>query len=193
MAFVWNKDTVSMIGEPYNANKPTYRYCLIGNKNAKKPLIVIGLNPSTADENNYDPTMRRVISFIDSNGFDGFVMFNLYPVRTLHPEDLIKIGLKEDIHKGNLKEINSYIETLIKHIKTNPTILLAFGVHITTIPILTRYFEDIIRNIAEKCKPYKPEWYRLQSVHPQHPLRFPKDSFLESFDVNEYIKKLEEL
>ena len=82
---------------------------------------------------------------------------------------------------------------MIKTIKTNPTVLLAFGVNITKIPILTQYFEDIIRNITEKCKPYNPEWYRLQSVHPQHPLRFPKDSFLESFDVDDYIKKLEEL
>ena len=52
---------------------------------------------------------------------------NLYPLRTLHPDDLIKVGLKDDIHKDNLKEINSYIEALIKNIRINPNVLLALN------------------------------------------------------------------
>lgn len=41
-------------------------------------LIVIGLNPSTADER---PTMKSVLRFVEHEGYDGYVMVNLYSER----------------------------------------------------------------------------------------------------------------
>lgn len=42
-------------------------------RRGKKNLLVIGLNPSKADEQKPDPTLRRVLGYASRNGFDGFV------------------------------------------------------------------------------------------------------------------------
>ena len=48
----------------------------------------IGLNPSTADANTNDPTIRRVISFAQEEGFGGVIVCNLFAFRATRPEDL---------------------------------------------------------------------------------------------------------
>lgn len=51
-------------------------------------LTFIGLNPSTADETNDDPTIRRCIRFARDWGFDRLKMVNLYAFRATDPRDL---------------------------------------------------------------------------------------------------------
>lgn len=51
-------------------------------------LNVIGLNPSTADEAQDDPTIRRCAGFAKRLGCDGLVMTNLFAFRSTHPADL---------------------------------------------------------------------------------------------------------
>lgn len=46
------------------------------------------LNPSTADENLDDPTVRRCVNFSKAWGFDAFVMTNLFAVRSTDPSIL---------------------------------------------------------------------------------------------------------
>lgn len=48
----------------------------------------IGLNPSTADESQDDPTLRRCIGYARRWGFGGLVMLNLFAYRTPHPAQL---------------------------------------------------------------------------------------------------------
>ena len=48
----------------------------------------IMLNPSTADDGADDPTLRRVIAFSWLWGFDGALVFNLFPFRSPHPRAL---------------------------------------------------------------------------------------------------------
>jgi hypothetical protein len=43
------------------------------------------LNPSIADHNHDDPTIRRTIHFTHSWGFAGLTVVNLYPIRTPQP------------------------------------------------------------------------------------------------------------
>ena len=43
----------------------------------KKMLLVVGLNPSIADETHPDPTMHKVMGFAEGGGYDGFAMLNL--------------------------------------------------------------------------------------------------------------------
>ena len=45
----------------------------------------IGLNPSTADENNDDPTIRRCIQFAKDWGYGSFCMTNLFAFRATDP------------------------------------------------------------------------------------------------------------
>ncbi len=49
-------------------------------------LMVIGLNPSTADETNDDPTIRRCIGFAKSWGYGALCMTNLFAFRATDPE-----------------------------------------------------------------------------------------------------------
>jgi hypothetical protein len=49
----------------------------------------IGLNPSTADEQQLDPTLRRVRSFTPRMGYHRFVMLNLFAYRATDPKIML--------------------------------------------------------------------------------------------------------
>lgn len=51
-------------------------------------LMYVMLNPSTADADNDDPTIRRCIGFAKLLGYDGILVGNLYAYRTPHPKVL---------------------------------------------------------------------------------------------------------
>lgn len=70
---------------------PTYSdWLLAKNDNATKYLMVIGLNPSTADETKDDPTIRRCIGFAEHWGFGALCMTNLFAWRDTKPENMKK-------------------------------------------------------------------------------------------------------
>jgi len=50
--------------------------------------MIIGLNPSTADEKNNDPTITRCINFAKFWGYGGVCMTNLFAFRAKKPCDL---------------------------------------------------------------------------------------------------------
>lgn len=49
-------------------------------------VMFIGLNPSTADETEDDPTIRRCIGFAKSWGYGGIYMLNLFAFRATDPQ-----------------------------------------------------------------------------------------------------------
>lgn len=53
--------------------------------------VFIGLNPSTADENNDDPTIRRCVDFAKRFGYSGLYMLNLFGLRSTDPKKLINV------------------------------------------------------------------------------------------------------
>ena len=57
-------------------------------KAGNKKLIVIGLNPNTANKKKSDTTATKVEKVAYSNRFDGFLMINLYPQRGTDPKGL---------------------------------------------------------------------------------------------------------
>jgi hypothetical protein len=66
-----------------------YRYVLWRRWDAERPpVMMIGLNPSTADASNDDPTIRRCIGFARDWGAGGLVMTNLFAFRATYPADL---------------------------------------------------------------------------------------------------------
>ena len=75
-------------------------------KDGKNVLIVIGFNPSTADKDKKDPTMGSVLYHAENNGYDGFVMLNLYPLRSTSPDKLPN-EIDPVIHQQNIEHINS--------------------------------------------------------------------------------------
>ncbi len=68
-----------------------YRYVLWRKWEADGPYIMfIGLNPSTANADTDDPTIRRVVRFAKSWGYHGVYMLNLFAYVTPYPEELKK-------------------------------------------------------------------------------------------------------
>lgn len=56
--------------------------------NRDRFLQIIGLNPSTADDTQDDPTIRRCIQFAKDWGFGGLCMTNLFAFRATDPKDM---------------------------------------------------------------------------------------------------------
>lgn len=69
-----------------------YRYMLVrawapfGDCTTWKSLAVIGLNPSTADAEKDDPTIRKCMKFARAWGYNEIVMLNLFALRATDPE-----------------------------------------------------------------------------------------------------------
>ena len=67
-----------------------YRYALWRVWDESKPLVMfIGLNPSTANEDENDATIRSVERLSKHNGYGGFYMMNCFPFVSTNPKDLI--------------------------------------------------------------------------------------------------------
>lgn len=80
-----------------------YRYALrrrVGMDDSA--VLFVMLNPSTADEEVNDPTIRRCIGFANRWGFGWLTVCNLFAYRATKPRDLWKspdpIGLGNDFH-----------------------------------------------------------------------------------------------
>ena len=67
-----------------------YRYSLTRIWDEDKPNVMfVMLNPSTADEKNDDPTIRRCINFAKDFGAGGIYVVNLFPLRATNPNELL--------------------------------------------------------------------------------------------------------
>ena len=86
-----------------------YRYTLMrGNGDAGGArLCFIMLNPSTADADEDDPTIRRCLGYMEAWGFSELLVLNLYAYRATDPRDLFSV---KDRHGP---ENDEYIRTLL--------------------------------------------------------------------------------
>ncbi len=66
----------------------TWRYDLLRRWDNGPLLNVVGLNPSTADEVQDDPTIRRCIGFAKRWGYSGMLMTNIFGLRSTDPRGL---------------------------------------------------------------------------------------------------------
>jgi hypothetical protein len=89
-----------------------YRYILKREfkKDAKRFLVFIMLNPSTADESSNDPTVLRCQNHALNRDFDGFIVLNIFAFRSTDPKNMTK--QKDPVGKDNDKHI---LKVLKKH------------------------------------------------------------------------------
>lgn len=155
------------------------RYVL--RKDCDRPLIVVGLNPSTANEAMADATMTRVMGLAERNGYDGFIMLNLYPQRTTDPAGLDR-ELNDGLHRENLRQISEALKDV-----SEPTVLLAFGNNIGLRPYLKACLRDIVTEISGKNPRYVHAGTPTKWGNPRHPLYagYPE---LTDFDIGGYLK-----
>ena len=77
-----------MRSDAYLSPDRVFRYWLLRVWDEALPLYcVIGANPSTADETEDDPTIRKVIGFGRSLGYGGALMLNVGAFRATDPKD----------------------------------------------------------------------------------------------------------
>lgn len=70
-----------------------YRYALWRIWDKSKPLVMfVGLNPSTANETEPDPTIKSVTRITKHNGYGGFYMMNCFPYVSTDPDKLRDYG-----------------------------------------------------------------------------------------------------
>jgi hypothetical protein len=78
-----------------------YRYALWRQWGRGPYAMFIGLNPSTADETNDDPTIRRCVTFAKAWGYEALCMANLFAFRATQPADMKKapspVGWENDL------------------------------------------------------------------------------------------------
>lgn len=145
------------------------------------PLVCIGVNPSTAEPDKLDYTLRQVKERALSLGYDSWIMINLYPQRATDPDDMHK-KLNHKLHRQNLKEIKKYLSG-------SYDIWAAWGTLLEKRSYLIRCLKDIYEVLGPDCR-----WFiigkRSMQGHPHHPLYLKKMMKLEGFDILAYIKKL---
>lgn len=148
------------------------------------PLLVLGLNPSSADDSTPNPTVKRIMGIAARAGNDGFILINLYPHRSTYPTGIHRnLNLKK--HRQNIHEIDSLLSDLNL---PEVDILLGFGNHIDSRKFMSRCFKDIV-NVLNK---YNPNWYKTGAItkagHPRHPLYVSYSEGLSVFDVEQYME-----
>lgn len=84
-----------------------YRYSLWRRWEQDAPYaLFIGLNPSTADEHQDDPTIRRCKRFAADWGYGAFYMANIFAIRATDPKEMLAhpkpIGIDNNVWLQNL-------------------------------------------------------------------------------------------
>ena len=144
-----------------------YRY-ILGTR-GEHPLICIGINPSTAAPDNLDNTLKSVERIALYNGFDSFLMFNVYAQRATNPDDM-ELTYNAQLHQENLKAFD-YALSLDR-----------------------AYLPQCVQDMIQVGSARNAVWYsagkRSKKGHPHHPLYLRRDSALEPFDAQSYITQL---
>jgi hypothetical protein len=143
-----------------------YRYRLTRTWDVEKPtLAFIMLNPSTADETENDPTIRRCLDYAKDWDYGSVVVGNLFALRATDPSELSghdnPVGPENDDH---LEAICDEAEQVIAAWGTDGSL------------------QDRGREVAERLD---VDLYALDTTkhgHPNHPLYQPKDADPEVYD-----------
>ena len=159
-----------------------YRY-LLGTRGSN-PLICIGINPSTAKPDALDNTLKSVERIALGNGFDSFLMFNVYAQRATSPDDMEKV-YNPALHRENLEAFR-----YILSISDKPSVWAAWGAIIEK----RAYLPGCVRDLVGAGEAFGASWYCAGAItkkgHPHHPLYLRKDEKLRPFDVKTYLETL---
>lgn len=160
-----------------------YRY-ILGTR-GENPLICIGINPSTAEPGNLDNTLKSVARIAEGNGFDSWIMFNVYAQRATRPDDMDRC-CNADLHRENMRAFEYVLSQVGEGVQ--PAVWAAWGAIIEKRP----YLPDCVRDMVEIGVRHRARWLRAGTVskkgHPHHPLYLRKDEKVQPFDVEAYLK-----
>lgn len=156
----------------------TVRYVL--GKYIDRPLIVFGINPSVATAEKNDNTIGIIEHIAEMRNCDGYLMFNLYPLRAT----IIKQDFPKDCDKKVCELNYQYIS---ERIPKGAEIIAAWGSHIQD----REYFVTALKQINEIVKRKNAKWICLSKTkkgHPHHPIRLAYNKMtFENFDMDDYL------
>lgn len=137
-----------------------WRYILIRQWDTDGPIMnVIGLNPSTADEQADDPTIRRCISLARRTGHGSLYMTNLFAYRATQPS-LIRQAL-DPIGPDNDRQLRNVA-------RVAQTVVLAWGTNGSYMDRATRTLQML------KWDAVLPQCLGVnRDQSPKHPLYLP--------------------
>jgi hypothetical protein len=140
-----------------------YRYSLCREWDESLPYVLfIGFNPSTADGDKNDETIRRCIEFAEKWGYGGLRMANLFAYVSSNPKDLKKkkvsdpIGIDNDRH---IKELS----------KGAGITVVAWGGLVGKLPSYKDRYKEVLKLIKEPmCLKYIGKVFgQRQPAHPK--------------------------
>lgn len=138
-----------------------YRYELTRSWGTGRHLGIIMLNPSTADADQDDPTIRRCIGFAKALGYSGLKVVNLFALRSTNPAAL-------SVHPDPVGPRN---DEFIRAAASGGVLIAAWGAH----PFAarrTREVADLLMDAGVKLQALSV----TKGGHPGHPLYLPGDS-----------------
>ena len=162
-----------------------YRY-ILGTR-GQKSLICVGINPSTAAPDALDPTLQSAQRIALNNGYDSFLMFNVYAQRATRPDDMDR-EMNMSINEENMRAFEYILSNVGEGIR--PAVWAAWGTIIEKRP----YLPGCVREMVDIGRRYGARWLcagkRSAKGHPHHPLYLRKDEKTVDFDVESYLETI---
>ena len=125
--------------------------------------MFVGLNPSTADEIQDDPTIRRCVGFANAWGYGALCMTNLFAFRATNPKEMM--AAKDPIGPDN----DTWIEDSAREAGI---IIAAWGKH----GHYLKRDEKVIVKFSQILRTDFKCFGRNKDGSPRHPLYLPKDA-----------------
>ncbi len=161
----------------------------------KRNLLCIGLNPNTADANRLDGTSRNFMRIAKDNGYDGWLLVNLYPARNPKAGNLSQ-GSDDLLFRENLEQIEACASSPEFGIEE---VLLGWGNDVER----RAYLREAVFQIHQRLKAYPFNYHSFRvnrTGHPGHPspmtlnTRYKPGAIIpmNPFDFDGYIKDLAE-
>lgn len=135
-----------------------YRFSLWRIWDKSKPLVMfIGLNPSTANEDENDPTIKSVERISKYNGYGGFYMMNCFPLVSTDPSVLYDFYNTDNHDTEDIENMRWLLEVK----RMCEAVVFAWGNF------------DVVKHRAKSITGYFTDAYALQqnkNGSPKHPL-----------------------
>jgi hypothetical protein len=164
----------------YKSNEKDTARFLLGTS-CEPSIIVVGLNPSTASKEVSDTTASKVRKAAKNAGYNGFIMTNLYPLRSTDPKKL-PVACDVELLQKNIREIEQAASNGLP-----PIFWAAWGSDITLRP----YLKQALLQLNGVVLKLNGKWVQFGSLtqknHPRHPSRLAYAWQFKEFDIATYL------